>query len=261
MTKPTPSNLPYFSILTASLNRRSTILGTLDSISRQTYRSLEHIVIDGGSTDNTIEILKKYEERYSLHWISEPDEGIADALNKGLRMATGNYIIVLHADDSLIDSNILSEVYSVIHNYDFDICSFPVIISDSKHRQILRRPIQCLWYNRFRLIFPHQGCFVKRNVFDKIGSFNPSLTISMDYDFFYRALNNNFLIKFFNFPVSLMGGNGISSNSDCIPIRLREDQRIQEINEKNILWRAVQKLFWKLYLPYKKLTVRRSIIR
>ena len=183
------SNTPCFSILTAALNRRSTIQDTLESIANQTFRSFEHVVIDGGSRDNTVEILKKYEHRYPLRWISEPDEGIADALNKGLRIATGHYIIVLQADDIFLTPDTLTLVAVTINKAHKDIYSFPVYLNHPTQGRKLRKPIRHLWYNRFKFIFLHQGCFVHRRVFKQIGGFRPEFKINMDYDFFYRALN------------------------------------------------------------------------
>ena len=84
-------------ILTAALNSGATIKKTLESVRNQTFRDFEHVVIDGGSRDETLEILKEYENTYNLTWISESDKGIADALNKGLRLAGGRYIIVIQA--------------------------------------------------------------------------------------------------------------------------------------------------------------------
>ena len=104
---------PFFSILTASFNRRATIQETLESVSNQTFRSFEHIIVDGGSNDGTIEILKEYQEKYQLKWISEPDRGISDALNKGLHLAKGFYVFVLQADDSFIDQFSLEKSHQI----------------------------------------------------------------------------------------------------------------------------------------------------
>lgn len=252
MAKHTKSRIPYFSILTASFNRCSTIQETLESIYNQTFESFEHIIVDGSSSDNTVKLLKKYEQRYSLRWISEPDKGIADALNKGLRRAAGYYIIVLQADDTLINSAILEYVFALVNQSEKDIYSFPVLLDHPSRGLTLRKPIRQLWYNRFKFIFPHQGCFVKRSVFDKIGGFNTSFKIAMDYDFFYRALKQKSSVKFYQKPITLMGGTGIGTVLETAPYRLREEQLVQAINEDNYFWRIVQKIYWWLYLPYKK---------
>jgi len=260
MNDPATLKSPYFTILTASFNRQSTIQETLESISTQTFRSFEHIVIDGGSRDKTVEILTEYGRRYPLCWTSEPDEGIADALNKGLSTAKGQYIIVLQADDILIDAETLEYAFAIINKSKKDIYSFPVLLDDSSRGLIPQNPIRHLWYNRIKFIFLHQGCFVKRRVFDEIGGFNSSFEIAMDYDFFYRALKNEYSIEFSKRPVALMGGSGIGTLKKTANDRLREEQRVHMINEDSNLWRIFQKLFWRLYIPYKKWKLRKPEI-
>ena len=258
MTEHSKSKRPYFSILTASFNRRSTIQATVKSIAGQSFQNFEHIVIDGGSTDNTVEILKEYAQRYPLHWISEPDKGIAHALNKGLRISNGQYIMVLHADDSFIDFETLASVYAIIDRSQKDIYSFAVLLDHPTRGLTLRKPIRHLWYNRFKFIFLHQGSFINRTVFDEIGGFNTSFKIAMDYDFFYRALLNKYSVEFLTEPVALMGGSGIGTITDTAYCRLKEEQLVQLINEKNKLLKAVQRIFWRLYIPYKKWHLKES---
>ena len=197
------NEIPFFTILTASLNSEATIAKNLESIRTQTYQNLEHIVIDGGSQDTTCNILKKYENTYNLCWLTESDNGIADALNKGLSLAQGNYIIVIQADDRLLDPIILANVYPVLEKEDFDICSFPVIMDHNENGKVIKKPIKLIWWNHFKFIFPHQGCFVHRRVFDKIGGFRKEFKIAMDYDFFYRALAGRLSVQFGQFQRSL----------------------------------------------------------
>ena len=245
-------NNPFFSIITASLNNASSIGKTLESVKNQIFPNYEHIVVDGSSLDNTVELLKKYERHYPLNWISEPDDGIADALNKALLMATGKYILVLQTDDALLNAAILESAHAIIRITEKDIYSFPVLLDRPSRRVVLRKSIRLLWYNRFKFIFPHQGCFVKRSVFDKIGGFNTSFKIAMDYDFFYRALKHKCSVKFYPKPVALMGGAGIGTVIETVPFRLKEEQLVQAINEDNSYWRIAQKIFWWFYIPYKK---------
>ena len=242
---------PFFSILTASLNSAETIIENLESIKNQTYQNLEHILIDGNSQDATCDILRKYENTYRLSWISESDSGIADALNKGLSLAQGIYILVIQADDRLLNPNILTNVYPLVDKEDVDIYSFPVIMDHNEKGRILRKPINHLWWNHFKFIFPHQGCFVSRSVFEKIGGFREEFKIAFDYDFLYRALKNKCSVRFEKLPVALMGGKGIGSNPDYVSIRLKEEILVHRLNERNIFWRLVQYSFFLFYLPVK----------
>ncbi len=249
MEKPTKSNPPYFSILTASLNRGVTINETLESVNCQTFRSFEHIIVDGGSNDQTIDLLKKYQERYQLKWISEPDTGISDALNKGLYLAKGLFIFVLQADDLFDDRYSLEKAHRYISQHSADIFSFPVILKNSEGKEKIIKPIRLIWYNHLKFIFHHQGCIVKRSVFKDVGEFNKQFLISMDYDFFYRALKLNLPVCFGNFPIARMNSGGISS---MIFERISEERCIQRLNEEKIVWRMAQMLFGSIYFPYKR---------
>jgi len=242
---------PFFTILTATFNNSTPLIKNIESIRTQSFQDFEHIVIDGGSKDETLDILKEYENTYNLQWISEPDHGISDALNKGLSLSNGRYIIVIQADDQLLHPNILDNVFSQLKSGKFDIISFPVILDHPAKGKVLSKPIQHLCWNHFKFVFRHQGCFVHRRVFDQIGVFRNEFKICLDYDFFYRALARNCSVKFGKFPVALMGGEGVGSNPEFILKRLKEERLIQILNEKKVFWRLLQFVFHMLYLPYK----------
>lgn len=243
--------IPFFTIITASLNSSTSIQRTLESINVQTFKNLEHIVADGASTDKTIEILKTFENIYNLTWISEPDNGIADALNKSLMRAKGKYVLVLQADDHLIDTTILERVYHLLKNEKYDIYSFPVVKNCLNSEQVLLNPIRIKWWNHFKFIFFHQGVFVHKHLYEKVGNFNTDYSIAMDYDFFYRALKVKPAIAFGHFPVAEMSGSGISSSTEHLATRLDEETLVQKQNETSFVWRSAQGVFRFLYRPYK----------
>jgi glycosyltransferase involved in cell wall biosynthesis len=244
-------SFPFFSILTATLDNEATLRWTLESVKNQTFQSFEHIVIDGDSHDRTTGILKQFSGTYNLTWISEPDTGIADALNKGLALSHGYYILVIQGDDRLSSVKTLYSIYNLLRASDIDIYCCPVIYDPPVRGRGVGKPISLLWWNRFRNILPHQGVFVNRSVFDRIGRFDERFSISMDYDFFYRAMISRCRIKFGKTPVAIVGGTGLSSNDSFIPKRLREEFCVQNKNETNYLWRIGQFIFQLLYFPYK----------
>lgn len=251
---------PFFTVLTASLNSAKTIRKTLDSVKQQSFTKLEHLVIDGNSVDGTIGILKEFEHFYNMSWVSEPDRGIAEALNKGLRKSKGQYIIVIQADDQFLTPNILEQVFKLLANERIDILSFPVILDHPVKGKMLKKPIRSLWWNHFKFIFPHQGCFVHQRVFKKIGEFRKEFKINMDYDFFYRALREKCTVKFEKFPVAIMGGKGVGTDPEMIDGRLKEERQVQRLNEKNLLWRLAQYIFACLYRPYKMFSVKQLLL-
>jgi glycosyltransferase involved in cell wall biosynthesis len=245
------SHHPFFSNLTASYNRGETLQSTLRSLRDQSFRDFEHIVIDGGSQDQSLRVLEEFEGTYSLRWISEPDRGIAHALNKGLHLSRGKYIVVIQSDDQLYDADTLLKVFQQAHHEAFDILSFPVIYNELDGNKVLHAPIRLLWWNRFKFIFRHQGIFVHQRVFRHIGGFDERFSIAMDYDFLYRAIGARFTVNFGMTPVALMGPDGIGSSPRTLLKRLSEEALVQDLNERNPFWRMAQTVFSVFYVPYK----------
>jgi len=242
---------PFFSIITASLNCVDTIQETIDSVAGQTFQHIEHIIIDGGSTDGTPDILKSYQRGYNLFWISEPDKGIADALNKGMKMARGSYILVVQADDRLVSPNILCQIYPLLKDERSDIYSFPVILENNSKERTLLKPIKVRWWYHFKTILLHQGSFIHRRLYERVGHYRTEFSISMDYDFFYRAIMDDATLHFEEIPVAFMGTEGISRDRDLLTRRIREEAMVQRMNERTKFWRFAQVLFHSLYFPYK----------
>jgi glycosyltransferase involved in cell wall biosynthesis len=250
---------PLFTVITASLNNARTIATALESVKNQTYRDVEHIVIDGGSADETREVLKHYETQYHMRWISAPDRGLADAMNKGVHVAQGSYVIFIHADDALNGPTIMDSVAGHLVAEQHDICSFPILFKHPRKGIIRSSPIKLCWYHRFRNTIRHQGCFVHRRLYERVGGFNHRFSIAMDYDFFYRAFQSGASIRYFDQPVTLMGGEGVSSDPLFLLKRLKEEHLIQDLNEANRFWRTAQKAFRSLYVPYKTRRLRRQL--
>jgi glycosyltransferase involved in cell wall biosynthesis len=244
------SDAPFFSILTASLNSCSTLASTLASVSSQTFNSLEHIVCDGCSSDGTLNLLTSFESRHPLRWLSERDDGIADALNKAVAQASGRYLLVLQADDVLIDPTVIDRVHRLMDGECYDVYSFPVLRCTKKSTWMYRA-VRIPWWFHFKNTIPHQGAFVRKELYDRIGAYRVEFSIAMDYDFFYRAFLSGVRINFQSMPVALMGSEGVSSAPSFLRKRLNEEWKVQCLNEKNRAWRVAQFIFRRLYLPYK----------
>jgi glycosyltransferase involved in cell wall biosynthesis len=242
---------PFFTILTASLNNRHALVDTLASVRNQRFQDLEHVVSDGGSGDGTPDLLRESESTYNLIWESQPDRGIAHALNRGLSLSRGTYVLVLHADDRLLDPDALSFAHRFLSRIPDGIGSFPVLKHYPGRGLKPYRPVRLLWWNHFKTILPHQGAFVHRGVFRRIGGFRERYRIGFDYDFFYRALKAGVPVRFNRRPVAEMGGAGISSDPEFLAERLSEERQVQELNERDPFWKAAQRIFRRLYLPYK----------
>jgi glycosyltransferase len=182
------------SIITVCLNSAETIEDTIKSILSQDYEEIEYIIVDGGSTDGTLDILKKYRDQ--IHkYISESDEGIYDAMNKGLCLATGDIIGFLGADDFYANFNVIQTVVDTFSSYQTDCCYGDIeYIAKNNPDRVVRSWQSCPFQNG---LFekgwhpPHPTFFVKKYIFDKYGCFDLDYKISADYELMLRFLKKN----------------------------------------------------------------------
>ena len=181
------------SIITATYNSNKSLKSCIDSVVMQDYGSIEYIIIDGQSTDSSIDIVNDFQTSYPyIKVVSENDDGIYDALNKGLAIATGDVIGFLHSDDLFPSSTIISELASKINNDNLDgIYGDLQYVNKENTNKIIR-----LWKScEFKLELlkkgwmpAHPTLFLKKHVYDKYGEFNTFYKISADYDFMLRIL-------------------------------------------------------------------------
>lgn len=183
------------SIITVTFNSISFINDCLNSVKQQKYDDVEHIIIDGASTDGTLSLLKsKQKQFYAL--ISEPDKGIYDAMNKGLKIAKGDIICFLNSDDLYINKNVLSKVASIFKNDpDLDACYSDLIYVEQHNiSRIVRYWKSCKFK---RDLFskgwcpPHPTFFVRRSIYQKFGNFNLRYRIASDVELMMRFLEVN----------------------------------------------------------------------
>jgi GT2 family glycosyltransferase len=180
-----PSSAPLFSVITATLNRAPVLERAIRSLQAQKERDFEHIVIDGGSSDATAALLQDPAMGVDL-WVSERDAGIADALNKGIALAAGEWIVLLHSDDRLAPGA-LGHWRRMAQSGDAaDVLSCAIRYIDANGepgRPFLPDPGGMAR----RMSMPHPGMAVKRNLYERIGLFRTDYRVSMDYEFTLRA--------------------------------------------------------------------------
>ncbi|MFX0087805.1 MAG: glycosyltransferase family 2 protein [Candidatus Hodarchaeota archaeon] len=182
---------PLVSIITPSFNSSLFIRNTIESILDQNYNNIQHIVVDGKSTDNTLEIIKEYPQ---IEWISEKDNGMYDAINKGLKLAKGDIIAYLNSDDLYFPYTISNVVDSYLKtNNDVFIAYCEYIGSKNEKLYVYRYPFLekdiCLKLGR--MPFCQQASFWTRKRMEKIGGFNSEYKYTGDLDFFIRLLNTS----------------------------------------------------------------------
>lgn len=247
--KPGLKNPPLISIITVVYNGAAFIEQTIQSVIEQTYRPIEFIIIDGGSSDGTLEIIRRYENAVSS-WVSEPDNGIADAMNKGLNRATGKYVMFIHADDYLAESNSLNQAIGFLAGQ--DIVLFDILYGRSMRRSTPRG--FNFWMN-FKTGVYHQGSLCKREIFERIGGFDIDFKIAMDFDFFLRAYRYGLRAHYFPIAVAVMRDTGISASTDWPSLlkRLGEERKAQIKNCDSFAMLTVYRAYWPLYMLYRRI--------
>lgn len=205
--------LPLVTIITVVFNGEKHLEQTIQSVINQTYDNVEYIVIDGGSTDGTVDIIRKYEDKID-YWVSEPDEGISDAFNKGIRCSTGELMGILNSDDWYqVDSvNAIVDFYRTLESRERN--NF-VSFGDLFYPE--RNLFQFGDKNYSRLInylmphLNHPSVFVSKNIYSSIGLFNKHFKFAMDFEFLKRCHNNKISFFYINKLIVNMRGEGVSN--------------------------------------------------
>lgn len=219
--KPETSSLPLVSIITVVFNGADTIEKTIQSVIRQTYPRIEYIIIDGGSKDNTLSIIQKYGSHIAF-WLSEPDKGLYDAMNKGIAHAHGRYLWFINSGDLIHDDHTLSDILEHPGPYP-DIYYGDTVIIDENGRELGERrlrPPKVLDWKSFRMgmLVCHQSILVSKKIAEK---YNLIYKSSADFDWVIRALQKAGSINNTHLPLSrfLQGGMTKTKHSRALKER------------------------------------------
>lgn len=179
------------SLITGSFNSVSTISDTIESISSQDYLDIEYIIIDGNSKDGTVEVIKSHNQKITK-WISEPDSGIYDAMNKGIAMATGEVIGILNSDDFYSNNQIISQVAKAFEDEKVDAVFGDLVFVDPMNLTKIVRKYSSKKWNPKKLAWgfmpAHPTFFVRRKYYESLGVFKTDYKISADYELLIRFL-------------------------------------------------------------------------
>jgi len=238
------------SIITATYNSAVTVRDTLASISKQDHPDIEHIIVDGGSDDETLKIVREFPHVSKV--ISEKDNGIYDAMNKGIRLASGEIIGILNSDDLYMEANILSKVASIFRNELLDAVYGDLQYVEPHNINSITRTWKAGKFRKKSFYFgwmpPHPTFFVRRRVYEKAGLFNTSLRSAADYELMLRVLlKHDMQVSYLPEVLVKMRGGGISNAS------LRN--RIKANKEDRMAWKinGLEPYFFTLYLkPLRK---------
>ena len=208
-------------IVTICYNAENLIEKTIKSVISQDYSNIEYVIIDGNSKDRTMEIVNKY-SAYIDSITSEEDEGISDAFNKGIRKASGDRICFLNAGDVFTSSTVLSKVaIDTLNNNDIDVIFYKMIYGERNTTppDYYGDKAKAIWEN---MAIPHQACFCRRDLFDRIGVFNTAFRIRMDYEFFARCVKQNVSYKYIPEIITVYDDTGVSSDPKNTYVFLHE---------------------------------------
>lgn len=220
-------SFPKISIITACYNRAELLKEAIYSIVIQNCVNIEYIIVDGGSVDSTLDVIHENESIISK-WISEPDKGIYDAMNKGIEMATGDYIAFLNSDDWYME-NAINHVVKDIRCNDFPIFCYEANVVSGEKSFLYRRG-QKESDIRFKMVTCHQGVFAKRSLFYQYGKFDTKYRFAADYEWILRMYNKGIYMKYDDFVVANFREGGVSSTNKAESQREAKSIAIHAMN-------------------------------
>lgn len=228
------------SVVTVSYNACKTIEQTIRSVINQTYKNIEYIIIDGGSTDKTTDIIEKYKDSLS-YWCSEPDNGIYDAMNKAINVAKGDYIIFLGADDCFENNAVIQYMVDNL-NQNIDVISAPVWEVNESGYQFICSNEHAKDKSKFKGgMIPHAGMLVRLNLMKKY-YFDINYRIVADYKFFLQCyLDDSINFKFVDLPIAYFARGGVSTMDT--QKRLKEEQKVH--NELGLYYNVGAESQWR----------------
>lgn len=222
------------SIITVAYNSESTIEDTIQSVINQSYADIEYIIVDGQSSDATDTIIKKYKEQISTY-VSEPDRGIYDAMNKGVALATGDVIGILNSDDFYMNNDVISDVVAMFDEQ-VDAVYADLIYVDTMDTNKVKRTWESGYYHsgafRKGWMPPHPTFFVRKQVYEKYGSYTLELRSAADYEFMLRVIEKHKIsIAYLPKTIVKMRIGGESNASFKNRLRAnREDKKAWKMN-------------------------------
>ncbi len=240
------------SIITVTYNSATSLENTLRSVETQTFRDIEHIIIDGGSTDGTLSIIEKHRDRIA-QVVSEPDKGIYDAINKGLRLATGDVIGILNSDDVLADATTIETIVRNMQQTNAEIAYGDLLYcTDTAMINTVIRYWRSNIFDpkalKFGWMCPHPTLYVRRKVYEQVGEYDTAFRISADYDFILRVFSRNYRSVYIPNVLVKMTTGGVSNRDvQSMCRKSREDYRALRKNHIGSIFSVLFKNLRKVY--------------
>lgn len=225
MAKERPVLMPKLSIITINYNNSPGLEKTIKSVLKQSFLDYEYIVIDGGSTDESLQVLNNYNNKLSI-WVSEKDTGIYNAMNKGILKCQGEYCLFLNSGDWLKDARVLQKVFSTPAVA--DIIYGDMIIDWGKGKLRLgTMPNQISLYQMYTDTLWHPVTFIKKRLFSLYGPYDETFKLVGDYEFFFRTIiDKKVTTQHLHLPISVFATNGLSSLPENKKLEISERTRV-----------------------------------
>lgn len=225
------------SVITACYNRKKSIRDSIESVLSQSYPNIEYIVVDGASRDGSVEIIRSYSDKITT-FISEPDKGMYEAINKGIRLATGDIVGLMHSDDTFYDSGVLSKIAKAFEQNQTDIVYGNGIYVDENNPKKVVRDWISGDYTKKKMkhgwLPLHPTVYVRREVFEKVGLYDESYRIAADSDMLVRMLyKNDFKVYYLNEYIVCMQMGGLSTSVKTQKKKWAEDLRLYHLHGLN----------------------------
>lgn len=237
-------------IITSCYNRVKTIRGCIESVLAQDYPDIEYIVVDGASTDRSMDVINEYKDRIAKI-ISEPDHGMYEAINKGLRAATGDIVGLVHSDDFLFSDHTVSNIVKRFEETHADFLYGDGLFVDAVNTQkVVRNWIggsYRLWKVRHGWLPLHPTCYIKRSAIERKGLYNESYKIAADSDLLFRyLLGGELSVTYLNEYIVRMRMGGLSTDSKRRKQMWKEDIRMYQSHGMNPTLTKIEKMLWKV---------------
>lgn len=238
------------SIITSCYNRAATIRSAIESVLAQDYNDIEFIVVDGSSTDGSLDIIREYVDRISII-ISEPDHGMYEAINKGIRVATGEIIGLLHSDDFFYDNGVIRRIVKRIKRTHADfLYGDGLFVNPDNTNKVVRNWIgggYRLWKVRHGWLPLHPTCYIRRDVMMRLGLYNESYKIAADSDLLVRyLLTGGLTVTYLNEYIVRMRMGGLSTDSAKRKKMWEEDIRVYVSHGLWPTLTKLEKMAWKV---------------
>ncbi|MHC4052560.1 glycosyltransferase family 2 protein [Bradyrhizobium sp. 25ACV] len=199
---------PVLSIVTVTYNSAATLQDTLRSVRDQSFRDYEHVIVDGGSTDGTIDMLKKAGD--AVRWISEPDRGIYDAMNKGIRLARGKWIHLLNSDDYYNAHDVLARIVPRLVEDSVNYCD--LVRAEPDGRRVLQRYHFKKWPLYFSAYLPHPSLIVSAKQYAEVGAYDTTFRVAADHDMILRLVER-YPANHISIDMTVMRQSGVSATN------------------------------------------------